>query len=144
MNTNTVLVGAFALLLVGGGVYWALGNTSGTTPPETTNGPVTNEMPVVTSGENPEPGGIHDLSVEPAVVAARKDLAAKLSVAEKSIVIMQVSEATWSDGCLGLGGPAESCIQAEVPGFKVELLAAGKSYFYRTDKTGASVRTETE
>ncbi|MEK7604610.1 MAG: hypothetical protein AAB442_02340 [Patescibacteria group bacterium] len=50
---------------------------------------------------------------------------------------------TWNDGCLGLGGPAESCLQALVPGFRVEMLAQGKTYLYRTDKTGVVVRAET-
>ncbi len=141
MNTNTIVIGVVALLVVGGGAFWAMSKS----PSETTEGTVTNQMPVVTSGENPKPGSeVHGLPVEPAAAAARKDLAAKLSVDEKSIVIMKVAEATWSDGCLGLGGPAESCLQAEVSGFKVELLAAGKTYFYRTDKTGVSLRAETE
>lgn len=104
---------------------------------------VTNPM-TVTSGENPQPGGIHDLPVEPAAAKARADLAATLSVDEKSIVIMQISDTEWTDGCLGLGQAHESCLQALVPGFKVELLASGKTYLYRTDKTGDSVRAEVQ
>lgn len=101
-----------------------------------------NQSPI-TSGENPQPGSpVHDLPVEPAAAIARKDLALKLSVDEKSIVIMQITEMTWSDGCLGLGGPAESCLQALIPGFKIEMLAKGKTYFYRTDKSGTTVRAE--
>lgn len=99
----------------------------------------------VTSGENPQPGSsVHDLPVEPAADLARKDLAIRLSVDEKSIVIMQITDTTWSDGCLGLGGPAESCLQELVPGFKVEMLAKGKTYFYHTDKSGAAIRAETK
>lgn len=138
MNKNLLLLGVLAVVLIGGGAYWALANKTADTPAET------NQMPV-TSGENPEPGSqVHDLPVEPAAAAARADLAAKLGVGEKSIVIMQIDEVTWTDGCLGLGGPAESCLQALVPGFKVEMLAQGKTYFYRTDKAGASVRMEAE
>ena len=102
------------------------------------------EIGPITSGENPAPGSIHDMPVEPAAAAARKDLATKLKIDEKSIVIMQVAEMTWSDGCLGLGGAAESCLAAITPGFKVEMLVNGKTYIYRTDKTGASVRAETQ
>jgi|GEM_PF-133743 len=97
----------------------------------------------VTSGENPEPGSIHDMPVEPAAAVARKELATKLGVAEKSIVIMQITDTTWNDSCLGLGGPAESCLQLLVPGFTIELLAQGKTYIYRTDKSGETVRAET-
>ncbi len=125
------------LVLLAGGAYWFFT----TNPPD--NASETNQMPV-TSGENPQPGSeVHDLPVEPAAEEARKDLAAKLSVDEKSIVILLVEEKTWTDGCLGLGGPAESCLQALVDGFRVELLAEGTTYVYRTDKTGASVRAET-
>lgn len=130
-----LLVGLFVAVLLGGGAYWTLAN-------KPAPGAQTNQMPV-TSGENAGPGSIHDMPVEPAAAQARKDLAVKLSVEEKSIVILQVAEATWSDGCLGLGGPAESCLQALVPGFSVELLAEGKTYTYRTDKTGAVLRAQT-
>lgn len=105
---------------------------------------VVNQSPII-SGGNPEPGNpTYELPVEPAADLARKDLASKLSVDEKDIVIMQITETDWTDGCLGLGGPAESCLQAIVPGFKVELLAKGKTYFYRTDKTGGVMRAESE
>jgi len=134
---NKAIVALVAVLILGGIAYWALTNSA-----DPSDNSVVNQMPVVTSGENPEPGGIHDMPVEPAAAEARKNLAAKLSVGEKSIVIMQITETTWTDGCLGLGGPAESCLQALVPGFKVEMLAQGKTYFYRTDKTGESVRAE--
>lgn len=135
--TKTIL-GVVAVAIIIGGWYLLTNDTT------TENASVTNQMPT-NSGENPGSGdGIHNLPAEPAAVAARKNLAAKLSVDEKSIVIMKVEEQTWTDGCLGLGGPAESCLQALVPGFKVELLAKEKTYFYRTDKTGASLRAEVQ
>lgn len=140
MNKNTaVLVSILALVVIGGGAYWAFFADK-----SQDSGVVTNEM-TVTSGENPQPGSqVHGLPVEPAADAARQDLAAKLSIDEKSIVILQIDEKTWNDGCLGLGGPAESCLQALVDGFRVEMLAQGKSYFYRTDKTGTTLRAETD
>jgi hypothetical protein len=137
MNKNVVFGSLFALLLIGGGTYFVLDTSDNTAT-------TTNQIPA-TSGENPQPGSsVHDLPVEPAAAAARKDLALRLSVGEKSIVILQITETTWNDGCLGLGGIAESCLQALVPGFRVEMLAEGKTYVYRTDKTGASVRAETQ
>ena len=129
-------MGVIAILVIGGGVYVALS----TRPADTTT---TSQSPTVTSGENPQPGSIHNLPVEPAAAIARKDLATKLSLEEGNIVILQITDMTWNDGCLGLGGPAESCLQALVPGFKVEMLAKGETYIYRTDKTGATIRTET-
>lgn len=120
-----------------GGLYWMMSNkTSNVVSPLGVGGPIT-------SGENPQPGSkVHDLPVELAAAMARKDLATKLSIDEKSIVIMQIIETEWEDGCLGLGGPAESCMQSLVPGFKVEMLVKGKSYFYRTDKIGSIIRAE--
>jgi len=130
---RNVLIALVALLIIGGGVYWANAKP----------GSFTNMLGSTNSSENPEPGSaVHDLPVEPAAAAARADLAAKLNVDEKSIVIMRVEDKTWNDGCLGLGGPAESCMMALVEGFKVEMEAKGTTYVYRTDKTGASLRME--
>ena len=134
---NKTIVLGVLVLLIGISAYAVSRNASREAPI------VTNPM-TVTSGENPQPGGVHGLPVEPAAAIARKDLATKLSLDEKSIVIMQITDTEWTDGCLGLGGPAESCLQALVPGFKVEMLAAGKTYIYRTDKTGTSVRAEVQ
>ncbi len=139
MNNKTITSLLIIVVFVVG-AYWIISNKKSTVvmPLETGQSPIT-------SGENPQPGStVHDLPVEPAAAVARKDLATKLSVDEKSIVIMQITDVTWSDGCLGLGGPTESCLQALVPGFRVEMLAKGKTYFYRTDKTGATVRAEAQ
>lgn len=137
MNKNTLL-GVIAIVIIGGGTYLLMISK----PTDTTS--VTNQSPVVTSGENPQPGSaVHDLPVEPAAAMARKALATKLSVGEKSIVILQITDTTWNDGCLGLGGPTESCLQALVPGFRVEMLVNGETYVYRTDKTGVNIRAET-
>lgn len=137
MNKNTLII-ITVVILIAGGLYWLMFNKTSdeSIPTETSQVPVT-------SGENPQPGSsVHDLPVEPAAAVARKDLAAKLSIDEKSIVIMQITEQTWNDGCLGLGQANEICLQALVPGFRVEMLAKGATYFYRTDKTGATVRIE--
>lgn len=136
MNNKTIF-GILALLVVIGVGYWAYTNQS------TREATETNQMGSINSGENAEPGSsVHDLPVEPAAAAARKDLATKLGVEERSIVIMQIEEKTWSDGCLGLGGGGEFCTMALVEGFRVEMQAKGTTYVYRTDKTGASVRAE--
>lgn len=137
---KNILIIIIILILVAGGAYWLLSNRM-----PSIDAPTTANQAPVTSGENPQPGSsVHDLPVEPAAAVARKDLAAKLAVDEKSIVIMQITDETWSDGCLGLGQAHESCLQALVPGFKVEMLANGKTYFYRTDKTGTAIRAEAQ
>ena len=145
MNTKTIItiVVVVVVALIG---YWLIPEPSTEPSPDgasaaTTTGQV-NQM-TTNSGENPQPGSaVHDLPVEPAAAAARKDLAASLGVSEGSVVILLVEKKTWNDGCLGLGGPAESCLQALVEGYRVELTASGKTYVYRTDATGASARAE--
>ncbi len=136
MNKISVTIGLLAVVLIMGGAYLASKAKIPYSPIETS------QMPV-TSGENPQPGSsVHDLPVEPAAAKARKELALKLGVSEKSIVIMMIENKMWNDGCLGLGAPEESCLQALSEGFRVELLAHGKTYFYHTDKTGATIRSE--
>lgn len=134
---NKTLTGVLAVIVIIGAGY-AIYDYSSSNPS------VIQYMGGTNSGENAPEGSIHNLPIEPAAAKARADLATKLGVAESSIVIMLVEEATWSDGCLGLGGPAESCLAALVEGFKVEMEVQGKTYVYRTDGTGAAVRAETQ
>lgn len=139
MNKIIIIISLIIVVFIGG-VFWILSNKK-----EEVNAPIdVNQSPIIVDG-NIEPGSTeNELPVEPAASVARKDLALKLGVPEKSIVIMQITETDWTDSCLGLGGPAESCLQALVPGFKVEMLAQGKTYIYRTDKTGDTLRAETQ
>jgi len=123
------------MLVLGVGAYWILAKTSATrtaTQYQSTN-----------SADGAPEGSIHNLPVEPAAAAARIDLAQKLGLATNSVVIMFIEEKMWSDGCLGLGGPAESCMAALTDGFRVEMEARGSTYVYRTDRTGTQVRAET-
>ena len=46
----------------------------------------------------------------------------------------------FSDSCLGLGGPAESCLQAITPGWLVLLDVNGEPYEVHTDETGQQIR----
>lgn len=117
---NKILIGILLVLILGGAVYWVMN------PDSLKNN---NEMSV---GQNP------------AEESARNDLAQKLNVSTELITIVNTTNATWGDGCLGLGGPAESCLAALVEGFKIELKAQGHTYIYRTDKTGSAVRLETQ
>lgn len=78
-----------------------------------------------------------------AAQAARDALAQQLGVPSDQITIVSAEPVEWSDGCLGLGGPAESCLAAITPGYRVTLQAGGKQYVYRTDESGQAVRAET-
>ncbi len=72
--------------------------------------------------------------------AATAFLAGELGVAEEEIEVVSAEATEFSDSCLGLGGPAESCLQAITPGWLVMLSAAGETYEVRTDETGQQTR----
>jgi hypothetical protein len=76
-----------------------------------------------------------------AVVKARQALAADLNVDIETITIQSYERAEWSDSCLGLGGPAESCLAAIHPGWQVTLMVdGGDTYEVRTDELGDIIR----
>jgi len=76
-----------------------------------------------------------------AMVRAREVLAAELNLGVESIIIEDYSPAEWSDSCLGLGGPAESCLAVITPGWQVNLAVdGGQAYEVRTDELGEVVR----
>lgn len=85
-------------------------------------------------------GGTEEL---PPVVAesARQALAAELNVDVETISIASYERQDWSDSCLGLGGPAESCLAAIHPGWQVMLsVDGGETYEVRTDELGDIIR----
>lgn len=77
-----------------------------------------------------------------AAVKARELLAQTLGVDISQVEIVSQEQAEWSDSCLGLGGPAESCLAAIFPGWLVELSVKGETYFVRTDELGEIIRIE--
>jgi hypothetical protein len=77
-----------------------------------------------------------------AAIKAREALAAELDLAIEDVTILSQEQKTWSDSCLGLGGAAESCLQAEVDGWLVELSVSGEIYKARTDWLGEQIRFE--
>jgi hypothetical protein len=76
-----------------------------------------------------------------ATAAAMAHLASELGVAEADIEVISVVAAEFSDSCLGLGGPAESCLQVITPGWQVTLRVQGQEVEVRTDQTGQQART---
>lgn len=92
--------------------------------------PVTGETPA--AGLPPE-----------AVLAAQRFLAEQLSVAVEQVEIVEVEQAVWTDSCLGLGGPAESCLRTDVPGWRIAFEVNEQTYEVRTDETGSTIRLAT-
>ena len=52
----------------------------------------------------------------------RTDLANHLNIPTDQITLQTHNRRTWSDGCLGLGGPAEICLMALTDGWQVEAI----------------------
>ncbi len=97
---------------------------------------------VPTSADNAPPGSIHNLPVPEAVSAVKKYVAEKSGVSEGLVIVMTAFEKEWSDGCLGLGGPAESCIAAITPGYEVTVQVSGAEQKYRTNADGSQIRRD--
>jgi hypothetical protein len=77
-----------------------------------------------------------------AVIRAREMLAEREAIPVDQIEIISFLRAEWSDSCLGLGGPAESCLAAITPGWRVELKIEIKQFVARTDEFGEAIRFE--
>ncbi len=125
-----------AVLVVVAGGIWAYTNTN-----NQTNTPSTGTNPP-NSAEGAPPGSIHNLPVPAAVAAARARAAQDEGVNESQVLIQTAFEKEWSDGCLGLGGANESCIQMIVPGYEVTVMVKGQVHVYRTNTDGSVVRKE--
>lgn len=72
----------------------------------------------------------------------RQAASQQFNLSPDKITIVSSSQQSWSDGCLGLGGAAESCLQAIVEGWRVEVTNGQQNLVYRTDGTGNAIRLE--
>ncbi len=125
MNRNALIV--IVLLLFGAG--YVLFNRAPDTAP-------------VTSADNAPPGSIHNLPVPQAVAAVKAHVAQTEGVSEGQVIVLTAFEKEWSDSCLGLGGPAESCLTVITSGYEVTVQAGGSEYIYRTNEDGSQIRQE--
>ena len=77
----------------------------------------------------------------PAVIQSIRQ-AVKQQFGVAQIVVVSTIEQNWPDGCLGLPQAEEVCTMAIVPGWRVEVSDKFQTWFYRTDRTGKSLRLE--
>lgn len=98
--------------------------------------------PAPNSAEGAPEGSIHNLPTPDGVRAAQALLAQNLKVETSKVLITSAFEKQWSDSCLGLGGPAESCLQVITPGYEVTMQVDGKTYIYRTNREGTVIRVQ--
>jgi len=102
----------------------------------------TEPITTATSADNAPPGSIHNLPVPKAVSAVKTYVAQKAGVSEGLVIVMTAYEKEWSDSCLGLGGPAESCLAAITPGYEITVQVKGAEQKYRTNADGSEIRRE--
>ncbi len=82
-------------------------------------------------------------TLPPSVVTAmQNDLRQRTGLEPSNYTITRAIPRTWPDGCLGLGGPAESCLFAITPGWRVVVTSNNRrnTWVYRTNQNGSSVR----
>jgi hypothetical protein len=89
------------------------------------------------AGQEPAPSGA-ETNHPPEIVTAASgsrggDVPWKISTVE-------VERVEWTDSCFGLGGPAESCLQAITPGWLLTFEVDGQQYEVRTDEAGSAFR----
>lgn len=92
------------------------------------------------SGPGETPAGDQDI---PAVAAAIDALVNQSGFSRERVRVVEASPEEWPDGCLGAGGPAESCLQVITPGYLVILEVDGTRYEVRTNRDGSLVRIVT-
>ena len=75
----------------------------------------------------------------------KADLANELGIPTEQLVLGYHSRETWTDGCLGLGGPTEACLAALTEGWQVEVIdvQSDQRYVYRTNLSGEHIRRST-
>ena len=80
----------------------------------------------------------------PELVAHRiqLDLAERLNISARNIVIEKATPQTWDDHCLSLAKPNESCTQGDKQGWQVEVESPYQTWIYRSDRTATQLRLE--
>lgn len=136
------LTRSFAILMIGIMLLAACTPAStGSTTPTQTPGRGLETVEPTTAIPTPQDA---PLLPPAAALAAQQALAAELGVNIADVTIAQIEQTEFSDSCLGLGGPAESCLMAITPGFIVVLVHAEKGYTYHTDLEGSVLRLKGE
>jgi hypothetical protein len=93
------------------------------------------------AGQQPAPGGAETPAVPPEIVnRAAVWLAGEVNVPVEDLRLVEAERVEWTDSCFGLGGPAESCLQAITPGWRLTFEVDGQQYEVRTDEAGSAFR----
>ncbi|MEC4806348.1 MAG: hypothetical protein SAJ12_07725 [Jaaginema sp. PMC 1079.18] len=71
--------------------------------------------------------------------AVLREAAQILDIPRNQIQITQVISRNW-DSCLGLGGPADSCLRGAIPGWEVVFATNNARLVYHTNADGSDIR----
>jgi hypothetical protein len=74
----------------------------------------------------------------------RADLAAKQGVQASEVKVVSAQAVNWPNGALGCPQPGMMYTQAIVPGYRVELEAAGKRFVYHASTKGSFKQCESK
>ncbi|MGC9528218.1 MAG: hypothetical protein ACP5D7_22010 [Limnospira sp.] len=82
----------------------------------------------------------------PADIAAavRQEIARREGIDKNRLEIVSADPQTWPDTCLGLAAPDEFCGQMLVEGWRVKVSDGDRTWIYRTDGRGNTLRPEPE
>jgi hypothetical protein len=99
----------------------------------------TSNIPAL-SQQNNRPSETKQAPAPAVIQSIRQAVKQQFGVAKISVV--SVTEQNWPDGCLGLPKAEEICTMAIVPGWRIEVSDKLQTWFYRTDRTGKTLRLE--
>lgn len=98
-------------------------------------------------GSTPMTPGIStptDSGLENLIEQARQDLAQRLAISTNQIVLVEATEAEWSDSSLGCPQPDMLYLQVITPGFLILLDANGAQYEYHSNRDAYVVYCENQ
>lgn len=74
----------------------------------------------------------------------RRDLVQRFQVSRRDLRVVDFSQETWSDSCLGLAADNERCAMAMVEGWRIQITDGQQTWVYRTDRNAQVIKLETE
>jgi hypothetical protein len=125
MQKTITTLALASLLSVSGSWFWANGSFAR---------PDSNETIMVQNQDDSLPNQV--------AMRVRKALSEQTGISPEELQIVEASERTWSDSCLGLGRANELCAQVIVEGYRVVLSDSNQTWAYRTDEDGSNLRLE--
>ncbi|MFQ5340050.1 MAG: hypothetical protein ACE5F6_00735 [Anaerolineae bacterium] len=81
-------------------------------------------------------------AAEPAVMAAKRDLASRIDVGVEEVGVKDFEVVEWRDSSLGCPEPGRMYLQVITPGYRVVLQTGGQSYEYHTNQGNRAVLCE--